>query len=185
MRKFLTYFFLLISTLFFAQQKTLPNGWDRIILEGKEGYMNLVTGETTHVFPEKPAEKPLIAIEIDPSILHTIKKGETLYSIARKHNISVDDIYRLNAQFDYDNLKIGQQIVVGYDKSKEGKVIYKVDEDAYTNPSNNTYYYVKKGETLFGIARKKNMTVSKLKKYNNLKTITLKIGQRLRLVPKE
>ncbi|MBS9774201.1 MAG: LysM peptidoglycan-binding domain-containing protein [Tenacibaculum sp.] len=105
-----------------------------------------------------------------------------MYSIARKYNITVNEIYKLNAEFNYDKLREGQEIIVGYDKTKEGKVIYEVDEDAYTNKDKNSHY-VKKGETLFSISRKYYITVDKLKRYNNLKSNTIKIGQKLRIVP--
>lgn len=181
MKKNITYLFLLIFWVTSAQQKQLPKGWDRIILEGKEGYMNLITGEATHIFPEKPAQKPMRKVEADPFIIHKVQKGETLYSIARKNNISVDDIYKLNLQFDYSNLKIGQEIVVGYDKTKEGKFIYIEDEDKYTNPSNKDIHFVKKGETLYSISKKYGVAVSNLKKYNNLSSNNLEIGQEIRI----
>lgn len=182
MKKFFICSFLFFSFVVLSQEnKQLPKGWDKIILEGKEGYMNLITGETTHVFPKKPAEKPVRKIELDPAIIHKVKKGETLYAIARKYKISIDDIYKLNTKFDYANIKVGQEIVVGYDKQKEGKVIYVPDEDKYTNPSNNDIHFVRKGETLYSISRKHGISVSDLKKYNNLTSNAIEIGQKLKL----
>ena len=43
------------------------------------------------------------------------------------------------------------------------------------------YYEVKKGDTLYGIARKLNTTVTLLKKLNGLKSNTIAIGQRLKI----
>lgn len=170
---------LLTMNISFSQEKKLPKGWDLITLEGKPAYMNLITGDVSTTFPKHPAQQPMKKIELDASIIHKVKKGETLYAIARKNNISIDDIYKMNAHFDYNNIKIGQEIIVGYDKSKEGKVVYVVDEDAYVNPSNNNVHMVKKGETLFSISRKHHISVSKLKSLNGLKSNTLKIGQKL------
>lgn len=183
MKKFITYSFLLVFFVISAQQQQLPEGWDRIILEGKEGYMNLITGEVTYEFPKIAAKKPMRKVEVDPTIIHKVREGETLYAIARKHNISVDDIYKLNAKFDYANIKVGQEIVVGYDKEKEGKVIYVSDEDRYTNPSNNDIHFVKKGETLYSISRKYGVSVPNLKKYNNLISNNISVGQKLRVTP--
>lgn len=184
MKKVILYCLFFYSfTTAFAQQRRLPEGWDRIILEGKEGYMNLITGEATHVFPTSSAKKPMRKVEVDPSIIHKVQKGETLYAIARRYKIKVDDIYRLNAKFDYANIKVGQEIVVGYDRKKEGKVVYVSDEDRYTNPSNNDVHFVRKGETLYSISRKHAVSVSDLKKYNNLTSNNLKVGQKLRITP--
>lgn len=183
MKKVLISCLLLVSINISAQQRQLPEGWDRIILEGKEAYMNIITGETTYKFPTKPAKKPMRKVEVDASIVHKVKKGETLYSITRKYNISTDDIYKLNAQFDANNLKIGQEIIVGYDKAKEGTIVYEEDTRDYTDKSNNTFYYVKKGETLYSISRKYHISISKLKEYNGLTSNVLSIGQKLRVAP--
>ena len=50
--------------------------------------------------------------------------------------------------------------------------------------SNDTYYVVKSGDTLWNIARKYNLSVSELKSLNNLSSNVLSIGQRL-IVGKE
>lgn len=171
---------LAISNLY-SQNPQLPEGWDLITLEGKTAYMNLITGEVSLEYPKEPAKKPTIAKPVDPSIWHKVQKGETLFYIARKYAISVDDIYRQNTELTPTNLKVGQEIVVGYDKSKEGKVEYVVVEDMYTNPSNNNYHYVKKGETLFKIAKKHGISVSELKELNNLISNTIEIGQKLKI----
>lgn len=172
---------LLTVSIAFSQDKKIPEGWDLITLEGKPAYMNLITGDVSKTLPKHPAKKPMKKVELDATILHKVKKGETLYAIARKNNISINDIYRLNAQFDYNNIKVGQEIVVGYDKNKEGKVTYVVDEDAYINPSNNNVHIVQKGETLFRIAKKYHITVSKLKEINNLESNNLRVNQKLKI----
>lgn len=171
----------LISLSFFAQNETLPEGWDLITLEGKPAYMNLITGDVSIEKPTLPASKPQKKVEVDPSKYHKVVKGETLYSIARKYNISVQEIYKLNSGFDYNNLRVGQEIVVSYDKSKEGKIVYVDDSASYTDPSNNTLYYVKKGDTLYSISRKSGVSVSDLKKFNNLTSNEIFVGQKISL----
>lgn len=168
----------MLSTTFYAQNK-LPEGWDLIILDGKTAYMNMVTGETSYTKPTKPAKTPTITKQVDPTIWHKVKKGETLFAIARKYNISVEDIYSKNTQLNPSKLKVGQEIAVGYDKSKEGKVVYEEVKDMYTNPSNNSQHFVKKGETLYSIARKHGLSVAKLKELNGLTSNEIHIGQKL------
>ncbi len=170
---------LLLSCFVGFAQEQLPEGWDAVMLNGKPAYMNTVTGEISATKPRRPAKKPTVAVEVDPSINHKVKKGETLFSIAKKYGITVDDIYKMNAELTPEKLVEGKEIMVGYDKSKEGKVEYKVVEDMYTKPSNNSQHYVKKGETLYSISRKHGLSVKKLKELNGLTSDRINTGQKL------
>ncbi len=170
---------MLFSLITFSQD--IPEGWDTVILNGKTAYMNLVTGAVVTEKPKKPAEKPTIKIELDPSIYHKVEKGDTLKKIADKYGITLDELYSFNASIEANSLQVGQEVKVGYDKSKEGKFKVKVVEDLYTNPSNNSQHYVKKGETLFSISREHGITVDKLKKLNGLTDNLIKVGQKLKL----
>jgi len=93
---------------------------------------------------------------------HTVKKGDTLYDIARKYKTTVSKIKSLN------NLK--SNIIRPRQKLK-----------LYGSPKNSSkgYYVVKKGDTLSGIARKCNTSVAKIKSKNGLKSNTIYPGQKL------
>ena len=94
---------------------------------------------------------------------YVVQKGDTLYSIARKFNTSVDNLKSLN-NITTDSLAIGQ--------------IFKIPgEESITD---NTYT-VKKGDSLYSIARTYGTTVDKLKDINNLTSNNLSIGQVLKL----
>lgn len=94
---------------------------------------------------------------------YVVQKGDTLYSIARKFNTTVDNLKSLN-NITTDSLAIGQ--------------IFKIPgEESITG---NTYI-VKKGDNLYSIARTYGTTVDKLKDINNLTSINLSIGQVLKL----
>lgn len=90
-----------------------------------------------------------------------------MYSIARKYNVTVNDL------INYNNLKsnilsIGQQIRIPSSTTK-------VDE------TSSNIYTVKSGDSLYSIARKYNVTVNDLMKYNNLTSNLLSIGQQIRI----
>ncbi|MCK1999868.1 LysM peptidoglycan-binding domain-containing protein [[Brevibacterium] frigoritolerans] len=107
----------------------------------------------------------LLDIE-DASMTYVVKKGDTLYSIAKKYKTSVVNLKELN-HLTGNTLKVGQAL--------------KIPGGASTPPTTpslapNTYS-VKKGDTLTSISKKYNTTVSALKKWNNLKSDQLKIGQ--------
>jgi len=96
--------------------------------------------------------------------VYIVRKGDNLYSIANKYNVLVSDIMILN-NLDNEDLYIGQKI--------------KIPMNTLNN--NDTYYIVKKGDNLYSIANKYNMTVNELKSINNLVTDNLYVGQKLYL----
>ena len=92
---------------------------------------------------------------------YIVKRGDTLYSIARLYNTTIDNLRRLN-NLDGNNLQIGQSLIV--------------EENI---PAYNTYV-VQRGDTLYSIARELNTTVNDLKKLNNLESNILSINQVLK-----
>lgn len=99
-------------------------------------------------------------------VSYTVKSGDTLYSIASKYNVSVNEIRDIN-NLSSNNLSIGQQLKIPV---------------LVSSPSNKyETYVVKSGDTLYSIAKKYNVTVSELKELNNLGNNNLFIGQVLRI----
>lgn len=94
---------------------------------------------------------------------YTVKSGDSLYSIARRYNTTVDELRRLN-NLTSTSLSIGQVLKV----------------PTATDTSSQTYT-VKSGDSLYSIARKYNTTVDELKRLNNLTSTLLSIGQIIRV----
>ena len=97
---------------------------------------------------------------------YIVKSGDTLYSIAKKYGLTVDELKKMN-NLSSNTLSINQKLLVGNDMS--------IDD-------NYDVYVVKSGDTLWGIASKYNTSVDKIKDINNLNSNNLSIGQKL-LVP--
>lgn len=97
---------------------------------------------------------------------YIVKSGDTLYSIAKKYGLSVDELKKMN-NLSSNTLSINQKLLVGNDMSTD---------------DNYDVYVVKSGDTLWGIASKYNTSVDKIKDINNLNSNNLSIGQKL-LVP--
>lgn len=93
--------------------------------------------------------------------LYIVKKGDTLWSIARLNNTTVDEIKRLN-NLKTNSLTIGQQLIL----------------NETTTPDTNTYT-VESGDTLYKIANQYNVSVDKIKELNNLNNNILSVGQKL------
>ena len=100
---------------------------------------------------------------------YVVKKGDTLWSIARKYGLTVERLKSLN-NLTSNNLTIGDSLIV---KDSSG------NSNNGSSVDNNKYYIVKKGDSLYSIARSNNMTVAELKSLNNLTSNILSIGQRL------
>ena len=97
---------------------------------------------------------------------YVVQKGDTLWSIARKFNISVDELKKLN-NINNNSLSIGQVLTIK-------------NANNMANTSDE-YYIVQKGDSLYSIANKYNTSVDILKKLNNLSTNNLSVGQKLLL----
>ena len=253
--KILTIISLCVLTSFVYSQDS-NNQFLDVIVEGKEAFMSTKTGEV--IFREHATTNPEAFIVdangntfyIDTKI-HSVKKGETLSSIAKKHKTSIARIKKDN-KLSKVNLSIGQKIKINttqnveilkpeissagesrivarlapgqnptqlnspppgqmpnstYVKSEkvtnettqvsETKVIETVEvveneiqdevEEQITQEPNKTvddtskFYTVKKGDTLFGIAKKFGISIQELKKINELVLNNLSIGQKLKV----
>ena len=105
-----------------------------------------------------------------PETTYTVKKGDSLYSIATKYNTTVDELKRIN-NLTSNILSIGQVLKLPGDKVSD------VEQE-----ENTVSYTVQKGDSLYSIARKYSTTIDKIKDLNNLTSNILSIGQVL-LIP--
>lgn len=94
---------------------------------------------------------------------YIVKAGDTLYSIADKYNVTIDDIISSN-NLTSTTLNIGKKLIIPTS----------ILEPVPTTPST---YTVVPGDTLYSIARRFNTTVDELKFLNNLTNNTLSIGE--------
>jgi LysM repeat protein len=93
---------------------------------------------------------------------YIVKKGDSLWGIATKYGITVDELKQFN-NLKTNLISVGQVL-------KIPKV------------STESIYVVKKGDSLWSISKKFNTTVNELKTLNNLSSNLLNINQKL-LVP--
>ncbi len=105
---------------------------------------------------------PTLDKETEEGEIYIVQSGDTLYGIANKFNLTVDELKKLNNLVS-NTLSIGQKLIVSM---PEGKT---------------TTYVVNKGDTLYGIANKFGVSVDSIKSLNNLTSNTLSIGQTLKI----
>ena len=97
--------------------------------------------------------------------IYTVKKGDSLWKIANKYNTAVEKLKSAN-NLKTNTLSVGQKLVI---------------PSISVSPEVSDTYIVQKGDSLWSIANKFNMTVSELKNLNNLTNNLLSIGQVLKI----
>ena len=99
--------------------------------------------------------------------VHTVQRGETLYSIARSLGLKPEDLMTHNGITDPTRLQAGQRLRI---------------PDSRTADSGITFYKAVRGDTLYGIARMFSVTLGALQETNNLnQNYVLKEGDTLRI----
>ena len=98
---------------------------------------------------------------------YTVKAGDTLWSIAKMYNTTVEELMKIN-NLTSDLINIG-------------KVLTVPNAINSTTSINSNAYIVKAGDTLWNIAKRYNTTVENLMMLNNLTSDVIMIGQRLTL----
>lgn len=101
--------------------------------------------------------------------IYIVKSGDSLYSIAKKFNTSVDELKKIN-NLSSNLLSINQKLVIPKNN---------INNDNNSNITTENIYIVKSGDSLYRIAIKFNTTVDELKRINNLSSNNLSIGQKL------
>jgi membrane-bound lytic murein transglycosylase D len=127
-------------------------------------------------------EKPLPQyFEMDKRIRYRVKNGDYLGKIAYKYGVRVSDIKRWNG-LKNTNLKIGQRLSIypkrlGVPKPSKTSAINK------TTKETPTIYIVKKGDSLWTIAKKfKKVSVNQIKEWNNIWSgKTIQPGKKLKI----
>jgi cell wall-associated NlpC family hydrolase len=109
---------------------------------------------------------------------YTVKPGDSLHKIAKKHHVSVDSLKEAN-RLDGNDLRPKQLLIIPGGKSAK-KIAEKSTAKKKSDPD-TAVYIVKKGDTLAGVSEKTGVPSSEIRKTNGLRSSKLKAGQRLAL----
>jgi membrane-bound lytic murein transglycosylase D len=131
---------------------------------------------------------------------YTVKKGESLATIARKLKVSRVDLAQANNLTTRSKVRTGQSLVIprapatllatNVNPAPPAQVASRgvaasasvPDPEAHRQTVRTVTHRVRSGDTLFGIARLYNTTVEKIKSWNHLRTNRIAPGDRLKIL---
>lgn len=145
----------------------------------KENTTLLIPGES-----KKPAAEP---VKEQPTkianTIHKVEPKETLFSLARQYNVSVEDIKKANGTALDNGLQIGQEVIIPVKGSSGVAAQVKVvkEEEKKKNAPSYMFHVVEAGETKYSIAKRFGMSLQLLEQLNPEVKDTLPLGYKLKL----
>ncbi|HRF09616.1 MAG TPA: LysM peptidoglycan-binding domain-containing protein, partial [Xanthobacteraceae bacterium] len=106
-----------------------------------------------------------------------VQSGETVYSLARKHNVSASAILRANNLQNANTIRPGQRLVIPASRTANTQIV-----PASPAAAQAGVHTAAAGETIFSLSRKYKVSPQAIAKANNLTLSTqLRIGQQVRI----
>lgn len=112
---------------------------------------------------------------------HVVAAGETLWSIARRYGVGVEEIQAANPSVEPRRMRVGTALVVPRSASR-GAADSSGGQGVAAAPKSRVHV-VAPGESLWLIARRYGVDVSGLRRYNSLEGDVLQVGDKLRIPP--
>ncbi|WP_296316824.1 LysM peptidoglycan-binding domain-containing protein [Winogradskyella sp. UBA3174] len=133
-----------------------------LISEGQKLRVKNLDAKVAKLLTEESKPEEIIA-----SNFHTVKKGETLYSLSKRYKLDLKRLKNLN-DLDSNTIKIGQKLRV-------------ISFDTHKASVNASIWTVSKGDTLYSISKKSGVSVAHIKQLNSLTSTTILVGQKLQI----
>lgn len=111
-------------------------------------------------------------------LIHVVTRGQTLGQIARRYGTSVAALRAANGNVNPRRLQIGQQLVVPRSGSP-ARVASASGQSATRAAPGPTTVTVRRGDTLWSLARRHGVSTTQLMQWNNLSSTTIHPGDRL------
>ncbi len=111
---------------------------------------------------------------------YTVKRGDSLWAIARRYGVSVNELYAANNLTENSVIREGQQIQIPVEA---GSAPVRTETSQASPPSTSeqatTSYTVQRGDSLSRIANRFDTTVNALKAANNKSSDLIRVGETL------
>ena len=103
--------------------------------------------------------------------MHIVSEGDTLWNIAKKYRLDINDLLRMNSLSKSSFLQLGQQLTIG------NKNIHRNIE----SKKRTILYSVKQGDNLYKISDLFDVSVNSIKEINNFSSSDLMPGQIIKI----
>lgn len=138
--------------------------------------------EVTETKNEPTDTKPAVKKTEQEYTYHTISKGESLYSIARKYNTTIEKLQEWNNLPSPDKITAGQKLKIRNNNTPAAPQKTETVKKNDATPS-TLYHTVQKGESLGRIAAKYHTTIEKIMEWNHLSNPDkIAEGQKLKII---
>ena len=137
----------------------------------------VVVTQVTEPLPE-PKEEVTSPIIVRPAnaTQHTVQQGETLYGIARKYAIPVGALMEANNLGVNDPIAIDQVLTIPAENAQSAQ-----NPTSVIAPDGYVMHEVQAGETMYSLARRYEVKVEDLRRWNEKPDYTLKVGEKLKI----
>ncbi len=113
--------------------------------------------------------------------IHKVKRGEVMNRIASRYGVSVSDIKKWNGKTS-SKVLLGESLAIYVNKNEKVKANSLVAKKSSETVKEPTIHTVRRGDTLWSISQRyEGVTVSDIKKWNNLKGNNVTVGQKIRI----
>lgn len=157
-----------ISKAYHVSEKTISEE-NPVLVTG------LKAGQVLKIPFVRSEEQPPVLKDTEHYYYHTVAAGETLYSLSKKYNVTVDEILESNPGLHVDDVPVGAEIKIPKHKVAPSRMTFESEQPKVR------YHRVKPGETLYSIARLYDLSVRDIRKINKGIRNQIKPGEFIRI----
>ncbi|WKC77247.1 LysM peptidoglycan-binding domain-containing protein [Borreliella valaisiana] len=123
----------------------------------------------------------IIPANLNADFEYKVVKGDTLFSIAIKYKIKVNDLKRIN-KLNVDNIRVGQILIIPSNSNLDQNITHKVNHSLRSLESVNKgiiFYTAKEGDTIESVSKLVGISQEEIIAWNDLRSKDLKVGMKL------